>query len=167
MNKLLFKGKPYQILHINADLMDSLLTALFFVGILFITNILADYAYATLHPIQSEDRYLFENIAKQVASNHKFILNIFDCSDFSQELYLNLIAAGYDKVDIQTACNSILLNNTYSQCHAWVVLTLGNEDIYIESITGDIKSKTYFSNKFPYDFQITNSTHRWVTGELN
>lgn len=39
-------------------------------------------------------------------------------------------------------------------CHAWVVLILGNEDIYIESTSGKILDKKYYAKNYPLKHKI-------------
>lgn len=110
---------------------------------------------------KESNEYMFEKIAEHVASDYEYEIHVFDCTEFSNELYNRLEYAGYKDVKIKIGCKTI--NKTteladFDNCHAWVVLTLGPEEIYIESTSGEIKTKKYFDDKFPAWNYIKKST---------
>jgi len=108
----------------------------------------------------SDKEYMFEKIANHVASDYEYEINLFDCTEFSDELYNRLEYAGYKDIKIISGCRTI--NDTeiadFNSCHAWVVLTLGPDEIYIESTSGEIKTKAHFANKFPAWNYVRKST---------
>lgn len=106
-------------------------------------------------------KYRFEKIAAHVADDYEYSVHIFDCSEFSDELYNRLIYAGYEHVRVEGGCrpdknNSALAD--YDACHAWVVITLGNEEIFIEATSGAIMSKPYYRKRFPHINHIVKSS---------
>lgn len=109
-------------------------------------------------PIFHEE-YHFEKIIRHTADDYEYERSIFDCSDFSEELYNRLEYAGHD-VRIESGCRTVneTSNIDFNSCHAWVVLILGNEEIYIESTTGEIKTESYYREKYPVWNDILKST---------
>ena len=110
---------------------------------------------------ETTEEYMFEKIAERVASDYEYEIHVFDCTEFSKELYNRLEYTGYEDIKIMIGCQTI--NKTseladFDNCHAWVVLTLGPEEIYIESTTGEIKTKKYFNDKFPAWNYVKKST---------
>ena len=129
--------------------------------ILIVTALMGQILYSMIFQEQDNNKFIFEKIAEHVANDYEYSVHIYDCSEFSNELFNRLIYAGYDKVRIEGGCMPDV-NNTatadYDECHAWVVLTLGNEEIFIESVTGEIKTKQYYRKKFPYIYHIVKSS---------
>ena len=130
------------------DFLHALLIVVFIVSCAYTgTMIYDEYGFHF-----SDNKYMFEKIAKHVAEDYEYKVHVFDCSEFSEELYNRLEYAGYENIRIQAGCGT--LNKTsetadFDNCHAWVVLTLGNEEIHIESTSGEILSKTYYLENFP------------------
>ena len=132
-------------------LLDATVTTLFIIGCAFTGCAIYD-EYGSMLLGSTDNEYQFEKIANHVADDYTYTVNVFDCTEFSDELYNRLEYAGYKEVRIMSGCRTI--NDTsaiadFNNCHAWVVLTLGAEEIYIESTTGEIKSKAYFVENFP------------------
>jgi len=136
-------------------LIEATVTTLFIIGCAFTGCAIYHESGYTSH-----DEYMFEKIAKHVASDYEYEVNVFDCTEFSDELYNRLEYAGYKDIKIMSGCRTI--NDTeiadFDNCHAWVILTLGPDEIYIESTSGEIKSKAHFFENFPAWNHIRKST---------
>ena len=88
----------------------------------------------------------FQSIAKQIASEHEWIADEYDCSQFSYDLTIALRQAGYD-AHTQTGYWHYIDGETCSEfdkehwnCkHEWVMVR-----VFIEATTGEIiEPKTY------------------------
>ena len=129
--------------------------------ILVAAGLIANIMMVMMFAQEPTHKYRFEKIAAHVAEDSEYSVNIYDCSEFSDELYNRLIYAGYEHVRIEGGCRPDKNNSETADsasCHAWVVLTLGNEEIFIESTSGKIKSKPYYRKRFPYVYHISKST---------
>jgi len=129
--------------------------------ILICAALLANIAYPVISQYDTDEKYMFEKIAEHVADDYEYSAHIFDCSEFSDELYNRLVFAGYEHVRIEAGCkpdSNNTLTADYDACHAWVVLTLGNEELFIESTTGEVKRKPYYRKKFPFMIHIIKSS---------
>lgn len=88
-------------------------------------------------------------IAIQNAYEKPYIANEHDCDDISFELIKKLNDLGYT-ARIQYSQDA-LNGNCYEIdvnyfCHAWVVLELNEQEIHIESTSGLIIPKDYYTN---------------------
>ncbi len=141
-------------------LIEATVTTFFIIGCTFV-GCSTYHEYGHLLDGKTSEEYMFEKIANHVADDYEYNVNVFDCTEFSEELYNRLQYAGYEDIKIKVGCQTI--NKTseladFDNCHAWVVLTLGPEEIYIESTSGEIRTKSYYANKFPAWNYIEKST---------
>jgi len=130
--------------------------------ILVAASLLGNILFTALYVTDASDhKYQFEKIARNVAGDYEYEIHVFDCSEFSEELYHRLIEAGYEHVRVEGGCMPDKNNSAtadYDACHAWVVLTLGHEEIFIESVTGAIKTKAHYRKNFPFINHIVKSS---------
>jgi hypothetical protein len=140
------------------EFVGKMIEGILLLVIVICCGVLSLYTYHTyvVNNPNQDNLYLFEKIANHVASDYTYEEDIFDCSEYSHELYDRLKCAGYDKIDVVRGCENI--NQT--ECHAWVVLTLGKEEIHIESTRGMILPKAYYMKNYPYHRYVTHSTYQ-------
>lgn len=74
-----------------------------------------------------------EELAINVSEGHVYKLHRFDCTDFSRELRRRLVEKG-----IKARCNFGTLKDASYPLHTWVVVSVGNLEIPVESTGGYI-----------------------------
>jgi transglutaminase-like putative cysteine protease len=70
-------------------------------------------------------------LADNVSSSHEYILNVYDCTDFSSKLVDRLKVAG-----IKAECTAGYYNQDVP--HTWVTAWVGEKEIHIEATGGYI-----------------------------
>jgi len=82
----------------------------------------------------------FEKIAQNLAEEYDYIPDVFDCTEFSEELNKRYKMKGWKskKISVKVDCNSELFNSTicrkYNGRHDIVYV----KDVYVEATTGEI-----------------------------